>query len=71
MYPPVKHYRNKDQIILLPGMIFTIEPTFVEGSPTFVTWNDGHTISTIDGGLSAQFEHMVLITDIGAEILTK
>lgn len=51
-------------------MIFTIEPMLVEGSDDVFEWNDDWTVSTSDGGMSAQFEHTVLITDHGVEILT-
>ena len=68
--PFVKHYRNEDRLTLRPGMIFTIEPMLVEGSSQCFEWEDNWTVSTIDGGLSAQFEHTVLITESGVEILT-
>lgn len=51
-------------------MTFTIEPIFTEGSATTVTASDGWTVRTLDGGRAAQFEHVVLITDDGHEILT-
>ncbi len=65
-----KHYRNDDYLKLVPGMIFTIEPMLVEGSPECFEWSDNWTVATVDNGLSAQFEHTVLITDTGVEILT-
>ena len=59
-------------IVLLPGMIFTIEPMVNEGEPTFYTSpRDGWTVYTMDGTLSAQIEHEVLITESGVEILSK
>lgn len=60
------------EMLLVPGMTFTIEPMINEGSPDFYQDEDnGWTIYTIDGGLSAQIEYMVLITEDGAEVLTK
>ena len=68
--PFVKHYRNSDALILEPGMIFTIEPMLTEGNADCYEWNDAWTVATVDGGRSAQFEHTVLITEDGVEILT-
>lgn len=68
--PFVKHYRNNDRMILRPGMIFTIEPMLTEGSWECYEWDDEWTVATVDGGLAAQFEHTVLITESGVEILT-
>lgn len=60
------------EMLLVPGMIFTIEPMINEGSPDFYTDEaDGWTVYTADGGLSAQIEYMVLITEDGSEILSK
>jgi len=69
--PFVKHYRNSDALILQPGMIFTIEPMLTEGNSDCYEWNDAWTVATVDGGRSAQFEHTVLITEDGVEILTR
>ncbi len=55
---------------LLPGMIFTIEPMITEGSADCDEWSDDWTVVTRDGGRAAQFEHTVLITETGVEILT-
>lgn len=68
--PFVKHYRNSDKCKLVPGMIFTIEPMLTQGSPDCFEWDDNWTVATVDRGLAAQFEHTVLITDTGVEILT-
>ena len=68
--PFVKHYRKSDALILEPGMIFTIEPMLTEGNADCYEWNDAWTVATVDGGRSAQFEHTVLITEDGVEILT-
>ncbi len=51
-------------------MTFTIEPMLNLGTPDWTEWADGWTILTADGAPSAQFEHTLLITDDGAEILT-
>jgi len=68
--PFVKHFRNNERMELLPGMIFTIEPMIVEGSADCFEWNDNWTVVTRDGGRCAQFEHTVVITEDGVEILT-
>ena len=52
------------------GMVFTIEPILVEGSRRMTVWEDGWSAVTVDGGRGAQFEHEVLITEHGAEVLT-
>jgi methionyl aminopeptidase len=60
------------EMLLVPGMMFTIEPMINEGSPDFFVDEDNDwTVYTIDDGLSAQIEYMVLITEDGAEVLTK
>jgi methionyl aminopeptidase len=69
----VLHHRNAENknIILQPGMTFTIEPMINAGDWKITTdKKDGWTVRTKDGSLSAQFEHTILITDLGAEILT-
>ncbi len=61
-----------DKVILLPGMTLTIEPMINLGSFKVVTDRvDGWTVRTKDGSLSAQFEHTILITGHGAEVLTR
>ena len=60
------------EMVLVPGMIFTIEPMINEGSPDFfIDEDNGWTVYTEDDGLSAQVEYMVLITEDGAEVLSK
>ncbi|MEF9941718.1 MAG: methionyl aminopeptidase [Lachnospiraceae bacterium] len=60
------------EMVLVPGMMFTIEPMVNEGGPDFFTDEDnGWTVYTEDDGLSAQIEYMVLITETGVEVLTK
>jgi methionyl aminopeptidase len=65
-----QHYRNNDALELHPGMIFTIEPMLVEASGECFEWDDLWTVATVDGGMAAQFEHTVVITEGGVEILT-
>lgn len=70
--PQVDHtsHRNTGDI-MKPGMIFTIEPMINQGRAATVTdKHDGWTARTIDKRLSAQFEHTVLVTPEGFEILT-
>ena len=67
----IPHYDEPDATeILQPGMVFTVEPMITEGSWQIRHWNDGWTVVTADGKRSAQFEHTVLVTENGAEILT-
>lgn len=53
-----------------PGMTFTIEPMLNLGTHEWEMWDDGWTVVTRDRRRSAQFEHTILVTDSGAEILT-
>ena len=53
-----------------PGHIFTIEPMINIGTWKDITWNDRWTSTTADGKRTAQFEHSILITEDGCEILT-
>ena len=55
---------------MVPGMTFTIEPMITAGTWEHETWDDGWTAVTADGKRTAQFEHTVLVTETGAEILT-
>jgi methionyl aminopeptidase len=70
--PQVEHVaRQHSGPVMQPGMTFTIEPMINEGkSRTRVDKSDGWTARTIDGKLSAQFEHTVLVTETGVEVLT-
>ena len=56
--------------ILEPGMTFTIEPMINLGALDYEIWDDGWTVVTKDRKWTAQFEHTLLVTDSGAEILT-
>ena len=67
----VLHYDQPAvETVLEPGMTFTIEPMLNLGTHEWEEWDDGWTIVTADRRPSAQFEHTILITDDGAEILT-
>jgi methionyl aminopeptidase len=56
--------------VIKPGMVFTVEPMLVAGSELNYEWDDGWTVSTDDGSWCAQFEHTLVVTDDGAEVLT-
>ena len=56
--------------IMEPGMTFTIEPMITLGTYEYEIWDDGWTVVTGDRKLTAQFEHTILVTDTGSEILT-
>ena len=56
--------------VIKTGMTFTIEPMLNLGTHEWVMWDDGWTVVTADGRRSAQFEHTLLVTSDGAEILT-
>ncbi|WP_130289300.1 type I methionyl aminopeptidase [Pseudonocardia sediminis] len=67
----VLHYDQPDvHIVLEPGMTFTIEPMITLGGIDYDTWDDDWTVVTKDRSWTAQFEHTVLVTNDGAEILT-
>ena len=70
--PQVLHFgRPRSGPMLKPGMTFTIEPMINLGShETVLSKEDGWTVRTADGSLSAQWEHTILVTDDGVEILT-
>lgn len=56
--------------VMIPGMTFTVEPMVNVGGPEVKLLQDGWTVVTRDRSLSAQFEHTVLVTESGVEILT-
>jgi methionyl aminopeptidase len=67
----IPHYDNpRMTTVMEPGMTFTIEPMITLGTHTYEMWKDGWTVVTRDRKWTAQFEHTILITDDGAEILT-
>jgi methionyl aminopeptidase len=55
---------------IVPGMVFTIEPMLTLGGIEWDQWDDGWTVVTRDGSLTAQFEHTLVVEDDGARILT-
>ncbi|MCA8922364.1 MAG: type I methionyl aminopeptidase [Planctomycetes bacterium] len=72
--PGIPHYPDSFHggFVLKPGICFTIEPMINEGRPhSKIDRSDGWTARTIDGKLSAQFEHTLLMTEDGPEILTQ
>ena len=69
--PDILHFRNENSDRMKSGMTFTIEPILSEGCPDFVILDDGWTCVSCDGSRSAQFEHTILITETGADILTE
>lgn len=69
--PQVPHYGRPNQgFRIQEGMVFTIEPMLNAGKPGMTIDDDGWTCRTIDGRLSAQFEHTIAITADGPVILT-
>jgi methionyl aminopeptidase len=72
MPPDVPNYGKKGRgALLLPGDTIAIEPMATLGGEKIKTLDDGWTISTRDGSVAAHFEHTVLITETGAEIITR
>jgi methionyl aminopeptidase len=70
--PQVLHYGKPGTgMVLMPGMIFTIEPMINAGKRDIRQLADGWTIVTKDHSLSAQWEHTVLVTENGYEVLTE
>ena len=70
-FPNIYHYKNNNaKGIMKPGNIFTIEPMINEGTHKNIKWGDNWTVVTEDGKRSAQFEHTLLITEDGVEVLT-
>jgi len=69
--PQVLHYgRPGEGVMLQPGMCFTIEPMINAGKRQVKLLPDGWTVVTRDRSLSAQWEHTILVTDDGHEVLT-
>lgn len=69
--PEVLHWgKPKTGLVLREGMVFTIEPMINAGSDAVQTADDGWTVTTCDGHLSAQFEHTVAVTAKGVRVLT-
>jgi methionyl aminopeptidase len=57
--------------VMEQGMTFTIEPMITMGTHRHILWDDGWTAVTADGQRTAQFEHMLVVTDDGADVLTR
>jgi methionyl aminopeptidase len=69
--PNVPHYYSRDaSTIMEPGMTFTIEPMITLGSWKEKMWSNGWTAVTVDGRRTAQWEHTMVVTEDGVEVLT-
>ncbi len=69
--PVVPHWGKKNTgLVLEPGMVLAVEPVLIERKTNCLKKNDGWTIVSEDGSLSAQFEHTVAVTDKGPLVLT-
>ena len=67
----IPHYDDpRYDTIMEPGMTFTIEPMITLGTYDYEIWDDSWTVVTRDRQLTAQFEHTILVTDTGSDILT-
>jgi methionyl aminopeptidase len=67
----IPHYDDpRYDTVMEPGMTFTIEPMITLGTYDYEIWDDGWTVVTRDRKFTAQFEHTILVTDTGSEILT-
>jgi methionyl aminopeptidase len=64
------YYEPRANMIMRPGMTFTIEPMITLGTWQHRMWDDGWTAVTTDGKRTAQYEHTVLVTDAGVDVLT-
>ncbi len=71
--PIVNHYRtDRRTMVLVPNMVFTVEPMINAGTwDCNVSQEDGWTVTTADGSLSAQWEHTVVVTEDGVDIITR
>jgi methionyl aminopeptidase len=65
-YDAAPDYATEMQV----GMVFTIEPMLTLGTHKWNMWNDGWTVLTADKSITAQFEHTLVVTETGADILT-
>lgn len=68
----IPHYDSAPQFndVIVPGMVFTVEPMLTLGTHEWEMWDDGWTVVTKDRSLTAQFEHTVAVRESGVEILT-
>jgi len=64
------YYDSRNSLVMRPGMTFTIEPMISLGGWQHRMWDDDWTAVTADGKRTAQFEHTLVVTDGGAEVLT-
>jgi methionyl aminopeptidase len=64
------HDEPRHDTVMRPGMTFTIEPMLTLGTEEWFMWDDGWTVLTADGSRCAQFEHSLVVTETGAEVLT-
>jgi methionyl aminopeptidase len=64
------YYEPRASMIVRPGMTFTVEPMISLGAWQHRMWDDDWTAVTVDGKRTAQFEHTILVTDDGVEVLT-
>ena len=64
------YYDSRNSVVMRPGMTFTIEPMITLGTWQHKMWDDEWTAVTADGKRTAQFEHMVLVTETGVDVLT-
>ena len=64
------YYDSRASMIMRPGMTFTIEPMISLGTWQHKMWDDDWTAVTADGKRTAQFEHTILVTDDGVDVLT-
>ncbi len=71
--PIVNHFRtDRKTMVLVPNMVFTVEPMINAGTwDCNVSREDGWTVTTADGSLSAQWEHTVVVTEDGVDIITR
>lgn len=71
--PYVFHFKpDEETVLIVPGMVFTIEPMLNQGSRhVHLNYDDDWTVYTDDGKLSAQWEHTFLVTEDGVEIISK
>jgi methionyl aminopeptidase len=70
--PQIPHYYDpRASTVMEPDMTFTIEPMIAVGTWRHTSWEDGWTAVTADGLRTAQFEHTILVTPTGAEVLTR
>jgi methionyl aminopeptidase len=67
----IPHYDDpRADTVFAPGMTFTIEPMLTLGAAEHRMWADNWTAVTADGKLTAQFEHTMVVTEDGVELLT-